>query len=129
MSVESKKLAIYKKDERKIKWKTVVAIGMIHVVALFAFREDLFSYSGLAVGIFMYFIAGMFGVTICYHRLLTHRSFRTYKWMEYFLTFCGDLFGNVFVTFRYIRYIRYLLLFYHCCLIILINCYTFKLRY
>ena len=89
MAVESRKLAIYKKDERKIQWTTVVAIGMIHVVALFAFREDLFSYSGLAVGIFMYFIAGMFGVTIRYHRLLTHRSFRTYKWMEYFLTFCA----------------------------------------
>lgn len=89
MAVESKKIAIYKRDERKIQWTTVFFIGMIHVIALFAFREDLFSYSGLAVGVFMYFLAGMFGITICYHRLLTHRSFRTYKWMEYFLTFCA----------------------------------------
>ena len=62
---------------------------MIHVVALLALREDLFTYSGLAVAFFMYVLTGMFGITICYHRLLTHRSFRTYKWMEYFLTFCA----------------------------------------
>tara|TARA_B100000029_G_scaffold294312_1_gene287664 strand:+ start:41385 stop:42794 length:1410 start_codon:yes stop_codon:yes gene_type:complete len=89
LAVESRKLAIYKKDERKLQWTTIVAIGMIHVVALLAFREDLFTYSGLAVAFFMYVLTGMFGITICYHRLLTHRSFRTYKWMEYFLTFCA----------------------------------------
>jgi stearoyl-CoA desaturase (delta-9 desaturase) len=33
----------------------------------------------------------MLGVTMCFHRLLTHRSFQTYKWVEYFLTFCGVL--------------------------------------
>ena len=48
LAVESRKLAIYKRDERKIQWTTVFFIGMIHVAALFAFREDLFSYSGIS---------------------------------------------------------------------------------
>ena len=32
-----------------------------------------------------------FGVTLGYHRLLTHRGFQTYKWMEYTLAVLGTL--------------------------------------
>ena len=28
---------------------------------------------------------------MAYHRLLTHRSYKTTKWVEYFLTWCGTL--------------------------------------
>ena len=35
--------------------------------------------------------AGMLGIGMAYHRLLTHRSYKTTKWVEYFLTFCGTL--------------------------------------
>ncbi len=28
---------------------------------------------------------------MAYHRLLTHRSYKTHKWVEYFLTLCGTL--------------------------------------
>jgi fatty-acid desaturase len=31
------------------------------------------------------------GIGIGYHRLLTHRGFKTPKWVEYFLTICGTL--------------------------------------
>nr|GEY48576.1 fatty acid desaturase, type 1 [Tanacetum cinerariifolium] len=31
------------------------------------------------------------GVTLGYHRLLTHRSFKIPKWLEYFLVYCGSL--------------------------------------
>ena len=33
----------------------------------------------------------MLGIGMAYHRLLTHRGYKTYKWVEYFLTFCGTL--------------------------------------
>ncbi len=91
MSTERKKsgLAIHRKGERKLQWGTILVIGIIHLLALMAFDLDYFSVSGLVVGIVMYFVAGMLGVTICYHRLLTHRSFKTYKSIEYFLTFCA----------------------------------------
>jgi stearoyl-CoA desaturase (delta-9 desaturase) len=39
----------------------------------------------------MYFFAINVGIGMCYHRLLTHRGYRTPKWMEYFLTTCGTL--------------------------------------
>jgi stearoyl-CoA desaturase (delta-9 desaturase) len=44
----------------------------------------------LAVLALMYVIAG-FGVTIGYHRLLTHRSFQTYKPIEYLFAFLGSM--------------------------------------
>ena len=34
---------------------------------------------------------GMLGIGMGYHRLLTHRGYKTYKWVEYFLTWCGTL--------------------------------------
>jgi stearoyl-CoA desaturase (delta-9 desaturase) len=88
---ENRRLAIHRKDERKIMGWTVFAIGGIHLAALLALNPAYYSRSGLVLGIVLYFVAGMLGVTLCFHRLLTHRSFQTYKWMEYFLTFCGVL--------------------------------------
>jgi len=85
-----RKLAIHRKEERHIQWGTVTVIALIHAGALLALRPDLYSTSGLAIFGVFYIMTGMFGVTLCYHRLLTHRSFQTYKWMEYFLTFCAS---------------------------------------
>ena len=31
------------------------------------------------------------GIGMGYHRLLTHRGYRTPKWLEYFLAICGTL--------------------------------------
>ena len=46
------------------------------VAALF-----MFSWSSLAVGVVLYFLSGM-GITVGYHRLLTHKSFKTPLWVE-----------------------------------------------
>lgn len=39
------------------------------------------------IAFFMYFIFNGLGMIMTYHRLLTHRSFKCPKWLEYFLTF------------------------------------------
>ena len=49
-----------------------------------------FSWSGLAVCLALYLVAG-FGVTLGYHRLLTHRSFQTPRVVEYLLAVLGGL--------------------------------------
>jgi stearoyl-CoA desaturase (delta-9 desaturase) len=49
-----------------------------------------FSYSALVVCLVLYLAAG-FGVTMGYHRLLTHRSFQTSRLVEYLLTVLGSL--------------------------------------
>ncbi len=50
----------------------------------------LIDWNDIVVFVVMYLAAG-FGVTIGYHRLLTHRSFQTFKWMEYTLAIMGSL--------------------------------------
>jgi sn-1 stearoyl-lipid 9-desaturase len=39
----------------------------------------------------LYVVAGMLGIGMGYHRLLTHRGYKTYRWVEYALTWCGTL--------------------------------------
>jgi stearoyl-CoA desaturase (delta-9 desaturase) len=38
-----------------------------------------FTWRNAAIGYLVYAIPGIFGITLCYHRMLTHRSFKTYK--------------------------------------------------
>jgi stearoyl-CoA desaturase (delta-9 desaturase) len=65
-----------------------VGVSVIQLGLLLA--PFTFTWSGLAVAAFLYVAAG-FGVTMGYHRLLTHRSFRTPKFVEYFLALLGSL--------------------------------------
>jgi stearoyl-CoA desaturase (delta-9 desaturase) len=50
-----------------------------------------FTWSGLAVLLITYYISLVFGIGMAYHRLLTHRGYKTYKGVEYFLTVCATL--------------------------------------
>lgn len=45
----------------------------------------------VAISIALYAMIGMFGISIGYHRLLTHRSFKTSKFWEYLCTVIGAL--------------------------------------
>jgi fatty-acid desaturase len=66
-----------------IYWRYAFAVGGYHVLALLAFLPWFFSWTGvvLAVGGATFF--GIVGINLCYHRLLSHRSFRCPKWLEY----------------------------------------------
>jgi stearoyl-CoA desaturase (delta-9 desaturase) len=39
----------------------------------------------------LWLVSGSWGIGMGYHRLLTHRGYRTPKWVEYFLTVCATL--------------------------------------
>jgi stearoyl-CoA desaturase (delta-9 desaturase) len=45
------------------------------------------------VGLFFatYFVSGCLGITLSFHRQLSHRAFATPKWLEYALAYCGVL--------------------------------------
>jgi stearoyl-CoA desaturase (Delta-9 desaturase) len=69
-----------------------VYIGFIismHLLCLAA--PFTFSWSNLALFGATYFITGCLGITLSFHRQLAHKSFRTPKWLEYFLAYCGAL--------------------------------------
>jgi stearoyl-CoA desaturase (delta-9 desaturase) len=63
----------------------------IHVVALAAFWPGFFSWPALLATAIVSYFTGALGVTLCYHRTLTHRSLRLRKPLEYFLAICGTL--------------------------------------
>jgi stearoyl-CoA desaturase (delta-9 desaturase) len=72
----------------RLKWATVIWVCLIQcgiVLAPFAF-----SWSGVAVCAILYALTGL-GITMGFHRLLTHRSFQTPKFVEYCLALLGSL--------------------------------------
>ena len=73
----------------KIKWPTLLVIAGLHVGSLFAWATFTWPAFWLFVG--LQWITAALGITLGYHRLLTHRSFQVPKWLEYILTLCGSL--------------------------------------
>ncbi|AFY59843.1 fatty acid desaturase [Synechococcus sp. PCC 6312] len=72
-------------------WKTIFFMALVHLGALCALIPGTFSWSGLAVGGVLFWLTGGLGITLGWHRLLTHRSFQLPKFLEYFFAFCGAL--------------------------------------
>ena len=64
-------------------------MGLFHVGALAALF--CFSWKNLAAFGIMYFFAINVGIGMAYHRLLTHRGYKTPRWVEYFVTACGTM--------------------------------------
>jgi stearoyl-CoA desaturase (delta-9 desaturase) len=64
----------------------MIAFHVGAIAALFMFHWKPF-----LVAILLWWIAGGFGIGMGYHRLLTHRGYKTPKWMEYLLTICATL--------------------------------------
>ena len=61
----------------------------MHVGCLLA--PFTFTWNAFFVFLALYWVTGQLGICLCFHRLLTHRSFKTPKWVEYFLTVLGCL--------------------------------------
>ncbi len=72
-------------------WGTIIYMASIHLVALFAFVPSNFSWNAIFVAFILYCITAGVGITLGFHRLVSHRSFEVPKLIEYFLIFCGTL--------------------------------------
>src|SRR6201992_4140384 len=70
-------------------WETVITMIVFHAGALAALFT--FTWPALIVSLVLLWLAGGAGIGMGYHRLLTHRGYRTPKWVEYFLSICGTL--------------------------------------
>ena len=66
-----------RRHQHGLNWITAIAMTGFHIGAVAAF--------------FFIDAGGMLGIGMSYHRLLTHRSYKTPKFIEYFLTICGTL--------------------------------------
>ncbi len=74
---------------KTIDWPVVIGIALMHIGCLVA--PFYFSWTALAMFVFLYWVTGALGITLGFHRLLTHRSFKTPRWFEYVLTAFGCL--------------------------------------
>ena len=72
-----------------LNWFTTIVLVVLHIGAVAALF--CFSWQRLAVAILMYYIATGLGISMGYHRLHTHRSYRVPLWLEYFFAICGTL--------------------------------------
>ena len=69
-------------------WMRLSLYSVLHIAAVaapFCYTQD-----ALIASAALYFVCG-FGVTLGYHRLLTHRSFQTYSLIRTLLAACGAL--------------------------------------
>ncbi len=63
----------------------------IHLLTVVALMPQYWSWQALSVLLILYWITACLGVTLGYHRLLSHRSFRVPRWLERFFATCGAL--------------------------------------
>lgn len=74
-----------------IKWPTAFGLAAIHLGALAALWSGFFSWSAIIVVFSLLYLTGALGVTLNYHRTLTHRSLRLSKPVEYATAILGAL--------------------------------------
>jgi fatty-acid desaturase len=73
----------------KVSLLTCGVLIWFHIQAAVALFE--FSWTRLFVALTLYWLSVGLGISMGYHRLHTHRGFKTYKLFEYFLAVCGTL--------------------------------------
>jgi stearoyl-CoA desaturase (delta-9 desaturase) len=74
---------------KSLNWISAVVFGLFHVGAIAALF--MFSWRNLAVAVFLYWMATGLGISLGYHRLHTHRSYKVPLGLEYFFAVCGAL--------------------------------------
>lgn len=74
-------------NRQRLRWRATIALGLFHagaVAAIFAF-----SWRNFAIAVFLHWVATGVGISMGYHRLHTHRSYRVPRALEYFFAVCG----------------------------------------
>ncbi len=72
-----------------INWTTSITMVIFHIGAVVALF--MFTWPALLASALLWWLSGGLGIGMGFHRLLTHRGYKTPKAVEYFLTLCGTL--------------------------------------
>jgi fatty-acid desaturase len=76
-------------SRQRMNWPTIIVLLLLHLGAVAALF--LFNWSAFAAAVFLYWMATGLGISMGYHRLHTHRSYKVPRALEYFFAFCGVL--------------------------------------
>jgi fatty-acid desaturase len=74
---------------RKLNWPTTISLVLLHIGA--AAAPFVFNWSGVAVAALLIWVTTGLGISMGYHRLHTHRSYKVPLGLEYCLAVCGAL--------------------------------------
>ncbi len=66
--------------KNEVNWVTAAFMAAFHVGAIAALF--FFTWKALFVAMFLWWVSGSLGIGMAYHRLLTHRGYKTPKWVE-----------------------------------------------
>lgn len=66
----------------RVRWTYATSIVVLHLVALLAVLPWFFSWWGVGACVAGLYVFGTLGINLCFHRLLTHRSFKCPRWVE-----------------------------------------------
>jgi len=70
-------------------WIDATGIAAIHVIALLAFVPWFFSWIGVLLALLGLYVFGALGISLCFHRMLTHRGVVCPKWLEHSFAILG----------------------------------------
>jgi fatty-acid desaturase len=76
-------------NQQKPNWPVTIVMAIFHVGAIAALF--FFSWKVLAATIVLYWMTTGLGISMGYHRLHTHRSYKVPVGLEYFFAVCGTL--------------------------------------
>lgn len=68
-----------------------LALLAMHVGVLAAFIPSTFTWSGVGVAVVLCYLTGGIGISLGFHRLLTHHSLRLSRWLTYPIAVLGTL--------------------------------------
>ena len=72
-----------------ISWSTTIAFAIFHALAIAALFFA--TWDAVLVAVLLHWMCVGWGIGLGYHRLHTHRSYKTPKLLEYFFAVCGTL--------------------------------------
>ena len=89
MAIELEDLKKKQAADNEINWVTASFMMLFHLGAIAALF--FFTWKAFFVAVFLWWLSTSVGIGMCYHRLLTHRGYKTPKWVEYTMTVCATL--------------------------------------
>lgn len=76
-------------EQEGLNWPTTLVMVILHIGAIVALF--FFSWKVLAITVALYWMTTGLGISMGYHRLHTHRSYKVPRLLEYFFAVCGAL--------------------------------------
>jgi stearoyl-CoA desaturase (delta-9 desaturase) len=76
-------------SNKKLNWPITIVLVGLHLGALAALF--MFTWPAFLTAVFLYWVGVCLGISMGYHRLHTHRSYKLPRFIEYFLAVCATM--------------------------------------